>query len=48
MGDELKECSLKAQMVLGNGFGQGIAKNEQKKRRGIFFEILFFVSLTTM
>lgn len=38
MGDELKECSLKAQMVLGNGFGQGIAKNEQKKEEEFFLK----------
>ena len=33
----LIRCSLKAQMVDGSGFGQGIAKNEKKK--GKFFLI---------
>jgi len=37
----LIRCSLKAQMVVRGGFGQGIAKNE--KRRGSFFEFTFFV-----
>jgi hypothetical protein len=32
----LIRCSLKAQMMDGSGFGQGIEKNE-KKRRGSFF-----------
>jgi len=36
----LIRCSLKAQMMVRGGFGQGIAKNE-KKRRGSFFEFPF-------
>jgi hypothetical protein len=36
----LIRCSLKAQMVDVCGFGQGVAKNEQK-RRGSFFEFPF-------
>jgi len=34
----LIRCSLKAQMVDGSGFGQGIAKNEQKKEEEVFLK----------
>jgi len=30
-------------MVVRGGFGQGVAKNEQKKEGEVFFEIPFFV-----
>ena len=44
----LKECSLKAQMVLGNGFGQGIAKNKQNKFFCFFYAYADFIMINTV
>jgi hypothetical protein len=47
MGDELKGCSLKAQMVFGSGFGEGILKNEQKKVFLFFYMLIFHIFVIT-